>query len=438
MKNHHFFWFFFYNLAVIPTLFMGLQIARIFNRKVHQGIVERRGLFRRLNEANGVLSDGRQIIVIHCASAGEFEAARPVLTALRSRLPQVKIHVTCYSPSGLKPISEAEGVDSYSYLPFDDPISARRFFRVLKPIAFIIVKHDIWPNMVWMASFRKIPIFWINANLHEKSKRLGWFSRGLNRAFLSQLQAILTVDDSHAVRLAKLVSPDRIFVVGDSRYDRTKERMEQSRLDSDEILLPSWWKGKRVILGGSTWGPDQRVLIPAFAALKRDYPDLFLILVPHEPHQDFLADTEYYLRGFGLNPIRYSQLGDHPSVADTLLVDKIGILALLYRSAWVAYVGGAFGEGVHSVLEPAVFGIPLFFGPRYYMSHEAQFLVQRGAAVSVTASDQLETWLRCYLQDDDAWRKAASESTRLVNAGLGAASRIVDQLTEFVNHPQGN
>ena len=188
----------------------------------------------------------------------------------------------------------------------------------------------------------------------------------------------------------------------------------------------------KVILGGSTWGPDQRILIPAYAALKKDYPDLYLILVPHEPHQDFLADTDYYLHGFGLRPVRYSQLGDTLPSSDVLVVDKVGILATLYRSAWVAYVGGAFGEGVHSVLEPAVYGLPIFFGPKYYMSHEAHSLIQRGGAMSINSPDVLENCLRQYLTDEQAWRKAGEESGMLVKMGQGAADRIVDHLQQFL------
>lgn len=432
MRRHHPFWFLFYNLALIPTLFLGIQVARLFNPKIRQGIQERRGLFQKLARLKQQQSPDSDLIVIHCASAGEFEAARPVLAAVHRRLSQYMIHVTCYSPSGLKPISKAEEVDSYSYLPFDDLISAHRFFRLLKPKAFLIVKHDVWPNMVWTAAARKIPSFWINANLHERSKRLGWISRGMNCSFLGRLSAVLTVGDSHAIRFADLVSPLNITVVGDSRYDRTVDRMKQSAEKAEDILPASWLKGKRVIVGGSTWGPDQRILIPAYANLRKDYPDLYLILVPHEPRPDFLADTEFYLRSFGLRPVRYSGLhGDLPP-SDVLIVDKVGILAALYRAGWVAYIGGAFGEGVHSVLEPAVYGLPLFFGPKYYMSHEAQALVQRGGALSVNSTIQLEENLRRYLEDERIWRQAADQSRKLVEMGLGATDRIVDHLERIL------
>ena len=432
MKNRHPFWFLFYNFAVIPALFIGLQIARLFNPKVRQGIQGRKDLFRRLTEVKKNLPDNRKLILIHCASAGEFEAARPVLSAIKKRLPDASVHVTCFSPSGLKPISKAEDVDSYSYLPFDDFISIQRLFRILNPSSLMVVKHDVWPNLVWTAARRKIPTLWINANLHEKSKRLGWISRGFNRAFLSRLNAVLTVDDSHAERLASLISPKIIEVVGDSRYDRTMDRMKRAEPEAEKILPSAWFEGKKVLVGGSTWGPDQRILIPAFARLKKEHPELYLILVPHEPHPHFLADTEYYLRGYGLNPIRYSQVNGSLPASDVLVVDKVGILAMLYRAAWVAYIGGAFGEGVHSVLEPAVYGLPLFFGPKYYMSHEAEYLVQRGAAHSVNSTEELENRLRLYLEDDQTWQVAAQESMRVVESGLGATERIVERLQELL------
>lgn len=434
MSKRHPFWFLLYNVAIIPSLYLVLQVARLFNAKVKQGIRERRGLFGRLIEQRTAVPDGHKLVVIHSASAGEFEAARPVLTALKRSIPDVWIHITCYSPSGLKPISNADEVDSFSYLPFDDLISARRFFAILKPDAFVIVKHDVWPNMVWAASSRGIPCLWINANLHEGTKRLTLTGRGFNRSFLGHLTAILTVSDAHAIRLSQLVSPTKIVVSGDSRYDRTLERLQHSAEKGDEILPKVWFEGKKVIIGGSTWGPDQRVIIPAYAALKKEYPDLYLILVPHEPHEDFLNETAYYLRSFDLRPIRYSQLDGQLPPSDVLIIDKIGILAVLYRVAWVAYVGGAFGEGVHSVLEPAVYALPLFFGPKYYMANEAQVLIQRGGAVSVKSAADFEEVLRSYLENDTIRNRSAEEAGNLVKLFSGATERIVDHIEECLQN----
>ncbi|TKJ40019.1 hypothetical protein CEE37_09795 [candidate division LCP-89 bacterium B3_LCP] len=431
------FWFIFYNIVVIPLLYVAIQVTRPFNAKVRKGIQEHKGLFKKLADIKNEIDSGRRVVVMHCASAGEFEAARPVLKKLREELTDVHLHVTYFSPSGGKPISQADEVDSSSYLPFDDMLSAKRFFSILKPVAFLIVKHDVWPNMVWAASKQNVPVVWINANLHERSKRLGLLARGLNRSFLSGITGILTVGDAHACRLATLVSPENIEVIGDSRYDRTSERMQQAQSDADKGLSLSWTENKRVIIGGSTWGPDQRMLIPAYATLKKEYADLYLVLVPHEPNQDFLADTEYYLHGFGLRPVRYSQMNGNLSSSDVLIVDKVGILAALYRIAWVAYVGGAFGEGVHSVLEPAVYGLPLFFGPRYYMSYEAESLVQDGAASVVNSPDEMERQLRVFLEDKSSWQRAADISDRITRAGLGATDKIVRYVVSTLQNQVG-
>ncbi len=432
MKNGRIFWSFIYNIIVIPVLLLGMQAARFFNPKVREGIRGRRGLFGRLLQARAELEPGRQFIVIHCTSAGEFEAARPLLAALRQRLPQLKAHVTCYSPSGMRALLNATEVESFSYLPFDDFFSARRFFRILKPAAFIIVKHDVWPNMVWAAAQCGLPVLWINANLHIKSKRVKFFFRGLNRSFLEQIDEILTVGDDHAQRLARIASVAKIHVVGDSRYDRTLERFTQISQASAN-LLPARWKGSgKLILGGSTWGPDQRLLIPVFAALKKDHPDLRLVLVPHEPKAEFLADTIFYLTGYKLSYLLYSSLTNESDPTDVLIVDKVGILAGLYQEAWAAYVGGAFGEGVHSVLEPAAFNLPIFFGPKHYMSHEAGYLIQRGGAWSVRSALELEKKLRKLLEDKSAWNAAARISGTVVRSGAGATGRILNHLERLL------
>jgi 3-deoxy-D-manno-octulosonic-acid transferase len=428
MKRYHPFWFFIYNGLVIPSLFVGMHLARIFNHKVRDGIRGRRGLFRRLKEARAALESGRRFIVIHCTSAGELEAARPILERLKLRLPQYRAHVTCYSPSGMRSLEKSREIESYSYLPFDDLNSARRFFGILEPAAFLIVKHDVWPNMVCIAAEKGIPVLWINANLHSKTKRTKWLFRGLNRSFLRQLDRILTVGDDHALRLVRLVSPQKIEVVGDSRYDRTLARMSSVDRTPLEPIPDNWFSDKKVLLGGSTWGPDQRILIPAFAALKRDYSELHLILVPHEPKAKFLDDTRFYLENFGLQYSLYSQLNGNLLEADILIVDKVGILAALYQTAWAAYVGGAFSGGVHSVLEPAAFNLPVFFGPRYHMAHEAGALIQSGGAWAVHSSAELEAHLRRLLENDGAREAAAQASGNLVRSGAGATDRIIDHL----------
>ncbi|MFH1862316.1 MAG: glycosyltransferase N-terminal domain-containing protein [bacterium] len=436
MKKRHPFWFLFYNFIAIPVIYFGLQIARFFNSKIREGIVGRRGLFRDLADVKRKLSPNQRLIVIHCASAGEFEAARPIITAIHKRFPNCKVHVTCYSPSGYDPIQHASEVDSYSYLPFDSLISAHRFFRILDPDAFLIVKHDVWPNMVWAASRRKIPVLWINANLHERTKRLYVISRGFNKSFLSCLEAVLTIGEDHAIRLSRLVSPMMIEVIGDSRFDRTLQRWQDAEKTVKKLLPLDALRNRKCIVGGSTWGPDQRLLIPTYASLKREHPELFLVLVPHEPHEHFLDDTDFYIRGYGLKPVLYSQLNGDLSNADVLIVDKVGVLASLYRIAWIAYVGGAFGDGVHSVLEPAVFGVPLFFGEKYYMSHEAQLLVQRQGAFPVDSPAILERHLRTFLEDENAWRTAAQIAGDFVKAGSGASERIVDHLERVLSRKE--
>lgn len=426
------FWFYFYNIFIIPLLFAAMEIARLFLPKVRDGIRERRGLFPSLRAAGSKLESGRRFVVIHCTSAGEFEAARPVIAKIKERLPTVKVHVTCYSPSGMKLLKKAEEVESYSYLPFDDLRSARRFFRILNPVAFLIVKHDVWPNMVWAASARNIPIFWINANLHPRTRRLKPLSRCLNRSFLSVIDEILTVDDDHAVRFSRLVSPSRVHVIGDSRYDRTLERARMPMVGAETRALEEKLKSHRVIVAGSTWGADQRILIPVFAKLKNEYHNLRLILVPHEPKEEFLADTQDYLKGYGLSYSRYTELKKEQQTTDVYIVDKVGVLASLYRMAWVAYVGGAFGKGVHSVLEPAAYRLPLFFGPNYYMSHEAARLVQRGGAWSVASSLELEEKLQLLLEDARKWDTAAQASGDFVLMGAGATESIVAHLEQYL------
>jgi 3-deoxy-D-manno-octulosonic-acid transferase len=432
MKTPKSIWYYLYNLVIIHAMYFGVRVAGLFNDKIRMGVRGRHRLFEALSQARASLEPGRRFVVIHCASAGEFEAARPLLTALKQRLPHLKAHVTCYSPSGMRGLSQAPEVESYSYLPFDHRRSARKFLKILNPAAVIIVKHDVWPNLVWAAAEAGLPSLWVNANLHQHTRRLWFWTKNLNSSFLNHLTAVLTVSQDHARRLEKLVDPGKIHVIGDSRYDRTLDRLTHANGEVSVNLPTTWGNGARIIIGGSTWGPDQRLLIPVFARLKQTWPDLHLILVPHEPAEDFLTDTITYLDGYGLTGARYTQLNGRIPSLDVLIVDKVGLLASLYHAAWAAYVGGAFGQGVHSVLEPAVFNLPLFFGPKHYMANEANALISAGGAWSVTSANELENHLRRLLEDDRFRQAAAKASGDFVRAGAGATGRIIDFLERAI------
>jgi 3-deoxy-D-manno-octulosonic-acid transferase len=225
--------------------------------------------------------------------------------------------------------------------------------------------------------------------------------------------------------------PVEIEVCGDSRFDRVVERARESRaLDR----LPAGFLDGERIVGGSTWEPDEDLLLPAFAELWRERPDLRLLLVPHEPREPQLERLAQRLDELGLRHLRLSAL-DQGRVWDgepVLIVDQVGLLAGLYASASVAWVGGGFTTGVHSVIEPAAFGLPVLFGPRHHVSQEAQDLLACGGAREISSLAEARAQVRLLLEDSAERAAIGAAATRLVESRTGTSLRLLERLLRLL------
>jgi 3-deoxy-D-manno-octulosonic-acid transferase len=216
----------------------------------------------------------------------------------------------------------------------------------------------------------------------------------------------------------------RVINTGDSRFDRVVERALTA--DSDQLLPAEFMKQGRVIVLGSCWQPDEELVLPQLAALSREFADLRVLLVPHEPSNAALERLEGLL---GRLSIKSRRLAELPLAADesmprAIIIDRVGLLAGLYRGAWLAWVGGGLTTGVHSVIEPAAHGLPVLFGPRHHVAQEAQDLLKVGAAASFSQPEELSTFLRELLQKPDVHGKMATAASQLVQASRGASERI--------------
>jgi 3-deoxy-D-manno-octulosonic-acid transferase len=365
----------------------------------------------------------------HSSSMGEFEQAKPIIAALRKKYNDINIIVTFFSPSGYDHSKNYKLADIITYIPFDTRSNARRFLDLLQPTAAVFVRYDVWPNHLWELSERNIPAFIANATMRTGSARFYPLIKSLHRLVYNDFIAILTVSHNDAREFSRFnLTHPLIQSVGETRYDQVWQRSTDAK--KKHLIPASVLKEKKVFIAGSTWPEDEEVLMPAVKKLLEYDPKVLVIFVPHEPTEEALDAIEKQL-SVRMKSIRFSLLNDY-SRERIIIVDSIGILMALYQYAHIAYVGGSFRQGIHNVLEPAVYGIPVIYGPRHTNSQEAQELLRRGGGFLV--NDQFECYktLRKLLDDQKARTTAGSISSKLVKENIGATERFIEHLEKVL------
>ncbi|MBR9978927.1 MAG: 3-deoxy-D-manno-octulosonic acid transferase [Bacteroidetes bacterium] len=417
-------WYLFYNLLILPPLWLAFRILWLFNRKVRRGMRGRHFSLQRLRVFIRN-NPGSRRLWVHASSMGEFEQAKPIIEALRECDPELVIIASFFSPSGYENNQRYRPVDAVVYLPFDSSGNARRFLALMQPTAAVFIRYDVWPNHIWACRRMGIPVMLANATLREHSGRLLPVLRGLHRHVYGSMHTILTVsdEDARAFRSLRTEGP-HIEVVGDTRYDRVtgKAALSRRRLLIPEHILG----GKHVIVAGSSWPEDEEMLLPALLSLLEHDPRLLCILVPHEPTLDHLEDLEYRLNG-DVSSLRFSYLQSWNGER-VLIVDSIGILLPLYAVADVAFVGGGFKSNVHNTLEPAAYGIPVLYGPKIGNSREAKHLAEAGGGFIVRSSDEVLDTLQTLLADDGKRHKAGAAAGHFVSERSGSTAHILTHL----------
>jgi 3-deoxy-D-manno-octulosonic-acid transferase len=415
-----------YNL-LLPFAWLLLHGPGRLLPRLRENLAARRGLFGRLERALADAPPGsKRRVWIHCASLGEFEAIRPLARRLRAGGDWVAL--SFFSTSGPRNLQGEIEADLVEFLPLDTPRSARRWTALLRPQLALVTKHDLWPNHLRAAHRSGARLVFANANFHSRSRLRMPLLRGLHREVLADFELIAPVSELAASRFRELLAglPPRIEPLGEMRFDRVVERALASPAQE---RLPVAFRGAGVWVAGSSWQPDEELLLPVFAALAAPRGQR-LVLVPHEPSPEYLAAQALRLSRAGLSALRLSELEAGRAYAgeSVLIVDRVGLLAGLYRGAWLAWVGGGFTTGVHSVIEPAAFGVPVLFGPRHHVSQEAEFLLADGGGFSIEDQAALRQRVVLWLADEAARHQAGDAARRRVEACTGATDRLLERL----------
>ena len=420
--------------SVAYRLFIHLGFSAVrplgaFDAKARRGLSLRAGAVARLAAWAASARDAtRPLAWFHAPSVGEGLQARAVLEAFRRRHPDWQLAYTFFSPSAERFAHEL-GVDIAEILPADRAADVDAALEALRPDLLVFTKLDLWPELATRAAARGARVALVAGTVRPGSGRLRWPVRALLAPGYAALSRAGVVADADAARLAALgVPPERITVTGDPRHDSVQARVRAVSLD-DPLLR---FRGPPALVAGSTWPPDDDVLLTAFRGVRARHPDVRLVLVPHEPHEAALARIERQAAQLGLPaPVRLSAATDSEPL---LLVDRMGALATLYGAGTCAWVGGGFGRaGLHSVLEPAAWGLPIAFGPNWRESRDAVELMHEAAAVEVTTAAALERQWLAWIDDEGERRRQGARAAALVARGAGAAERSADLLDELLS-----
>ena len=410
-----------FTLGVLLYTF-GILVAAWFGHPKAKQWVEGRRQQRKAKVPETVDGPNEQWIWFHAASLGEFEQGRPVIEAIKQSHPQFKILLSFFSPSGYEVRKNYPLADEVLYLPSDMPWNASKWVQRHHFVAAFFIKYEFWFNYMRALKKAGIPLFYISLILNKKS----FFFKPYGRWFRKQLDAVthFFVQDEGTVGLLHNVGYDNVTLCGDTRFDRVAAIAEQAKPFPE---VERFIAGRKCIIAGSTWPPDERLWTTFVQQLPDDY---CIIMAPHDVSESHVAqikamfpDSQCYTelaaddsRSLSLSKCRLTRV---------LIVNTIGILSQLYQYARFVYIGGGFGVNIHNIQEPVTFGCPVIFGPKYTSFKEAVDLVALQGAFPIHDAEELSTVCRRLMDDEAFYAKASKTCRNYLKSQVGATKIIM-------------
>ena len=400
-------------------LFSGLypfaiKLASPFNNKAKLWVKGRENVLKKMKS---VIKREDQIIWMHCSSLGEFEQGRPVLEKLKDHYTSYKILLTFFSPSGYEVRKNYTGADYIFYLPADSSKNARTFYDTINVKLIIFVKYEFWYYYLQEARKRNLPLLLISAIFRKEQP---FFSRhgAFHRSMLSCFTHLFVQNEQSVLLLKRIGFNENVTLSGDTRFDRVIEIAEQAQ---SNLLIENFCANSSVIVAGSTWLEDDKEL----AHYVNTRSSIKFIIAPHNIDLSRLDECKTLYK----KSIFYSSLNASTSTENinTIIVDNVGMLSSLYKYSTISYIGGGFGEdGVHNVLEAAVYGKPVVYGPEYEKFIEASELIECGGGVSINNALELESTFDHLLTNQADFDQRSQASAKYVYSKQGATEKILD------------
>lgn len=399
----------------------GLKVVGLFSKKMKLFVDGRKGVFETLQEK---ISPADETMWFHCASLGEFEQGVPIMEAIKKLKPTHKIIVSFFSPSGYEIKKNTALADVVVYLPMDTPSNARKFIASINPRLTLFVKYEFWPNYLYELQKKNIPTLLVSGVFRKNQlffKSYGGFMRKALAAFNH-----FFVQDDNSETLLKSIGFNNITKSGDTRFDRVSRQIEMD----NTLKFAEEFKGNSLcIVCGSTWPEDEAVLLNYINAA----PEHVKFIIA--PHKIEAAKIEGFRSKILKKTILHSNM-DMVNISDyrVLIIDCIGLLSKLYSYADIAYVGGAMGKtGLHNVLEPATFGLPIVIGKNYNEFPEAIRLLSLAGLFSAANETECTEILQKLVEDENFRNKTGMITGHFVNSNTGATEKIITYISTHQN-----
>ena len=415
-----------YNILMSLYAF-GVWVASHFSEKIKKMLNGEHESFRILQEK---IDSQSQYIWFHAASLGEFEQGLPLMERIRAEYPKYKILLTFFSPSGYEVRKNYAGADICCYLPLDTFRNARRFLDIINPAMAFFIKYEFWYNYMHILKKRSVPVYSVSSIFRPDQVFFKWYGKQYARVLHCINHFFVQNEESRT--LLHSIGLNNVSVVGDTRFDRVLEIKEASKKlpiieafiegNKDETPVDVYKESQKVFVAGSSWAPDEDIFINYFNA----HRDWKLIIAPHVIGEDHLEQIRQKLNH---KTVRYTQVSEEEARnAECLIIDCFGLLSSIYHYADISYVGGGFGVGIHNVLEAAVWGKPVIFGPNNKHFREAQGLLKVRGGFEITDAESFVSVMDNLIKADGALQESGQRASDFVASLAGATEKILKKV----------
>lgn len=394
-----------YNLGIRVSA-LGIKIASLWNHKAKLWVNGRK---------NFSIPEGLDgCIWFHCASLGEFEQAKPVIHAIKTKHPNHTLVVSFYSPSGFEQRKNFELADWVFYLPVDTKSNAKKLVTSLKPSMVFFVKYELWHHHLKAIKDTGSKLFLLSATFRPKHRYFKWYG-SFFRDMLLQMDMIFVQDD-RSMELLNSIGISNKMKTGDTRYDQVSELPKTEF--KDEIIEDFCRITQKTLIVGSSWPKEEAIINKAIVSLSDEWR---IILAPHDVSAAHIREIE---SKFGNDIVKHStyESASNKLSAKVLLIDSVGILSRIYRYGDAAFIGGGYTGNLHNILEPASYGIPVCFGPNHSKFPEAGDILQNGDAAEISSSDDLLLFL------NNIATSKTDDNSKFIEARSGAADKVMQYL----------
>ena len=407
-----------YNLG-ISIYSLLLRVFSLFDPKAKKFVEGRRNYFTTLKKS--LARCIKPIAWVHCASVGEFEQGRPLIEKFREIYPNYHVLLTFFSPSGYELHKNYAGVDWVFYLPFDTGKNTKIFLDLVQPKLVFLIKYEFWYHFLCACNQRNIPVYSVSSIFRKNQ----FFFTFYGKWFLKGLEAMdhFFVQNKESLQLLSSKGFENVSLIGDTRIDRVWQIAQHPKSFD---WVDSFKQGNKLLVAGSTWKADVKVISGISTV------GLKMIIVPHEINRN---QIDYIEKMFPKKQcICYTKMvsGKSWSNYDIVIIDIVGFLSSLYACADLAFIGGAFGAGLHNILEAAVYGVPIFFGNQNFIKfQEAKDLIAQKTAFAVADQSELNTLINNH--DWKEWQRIGHLNRKYVQNKRGTTQLILDAIDQKIN-----